>query len=464
MPYPNEHACRLNSPDKYDRFARKNCDRKVSGKCVDVIYGIKEGKTEVQALRYPKDSWEAAAARSHCKDEGGTFEAASGGEAMVQLVRTKGTTGEYGPLHEMQMTEIVAWFKANSDKEGNVADGIVLYGDALLKAAPKEAQEEELFEWVMSDYTLDRDMERIDPTGWDLKNYKKNPVVLWGHNPNIPAIGVALDAGVDKERGLLTGRIKFSSKEVDPFAWMIKEKIREGILKTGSVGFRPIKVEIVEGDEGKGTKPSEQARLIHRKQELYEFSIVNIPANTNAAIRRDAASEYLHIDLESPIPGTTTTVGSTVNGDDITAWSVRGKGYKQQDGWVDPDHARLEKQIADVVDVLAEMRKTSQGFAVPPEAQKALLEIAAAWREDKEETVIEEPEKKVATGILVDMALRLDEIETAVQGLVERVGVAEPQSKQPASFYDELFSGSRPTPSALDKLLAPRKNKTEEQD
>jgi HK97 family phage prohead protease len=337
---------------------------------------------------------------------------------MVQLVRTKGATGEYGPLHEMQMTEIVAWFKANSDKEGNVADGIVLYGDALLKAAPKEAQEEELFEWVMSDYTLDRDMERIDPTGWDLKNYKKNPVVLWGHNPNIPAIGVALDAGVDKERGLLTGRIKFSSKEVDPFAWMIKEKIREGILKTGSVGFRPVKVEIVDqSDDGKGTKPSEQARLIHRKQELYEFSIVNIPANPNAVLRRD------------------------VNGDTIDtppahdgAWSVRGKGYKQQDGWVDPEHAVMQKEIKDIIEVLAEMRKETE----------------------PEEVVLEEPVTKAADGVLADMALRLDDIEDLIKGLIDRVGVAEPESTKP-EFYEELFKGSRSTPSALDKLLMPAK-------
>lgn len=45
-----------------------------------MIYGIKgRGKSvtsEVQALRYPKDIWTEASARAHCKDRGGTFEAA----------------------------------------------------------------------------------------------------------------------------------------------------------------------------------------------------------------------------------------------------------------------------------------------------------------------------------------------------------------------------------------------------
>jgi hypothetical protein len=77
MPYPNEHACRLNEPGKYTSFARKNCEQKSDDKCIDVIYGISEGKSEIQALRYPKGSWDADAARSHCSGRGGSFEAAS---------------------------------------------------------------------------------------------------------------------------------------------------------------------------------------------------------------------------------------------------------------------------------------------------------------------------------------------------------------------------------------------------
>lgn len=80
MPYPNEHACRLQPPGKFDEFARKK--RKASnGKVFSVIYGIfqKAGKrtSAEQAYRYPKGSWTAAEARAHCKDHGGSFEAAS---------------------------------------------------------------------------------------------------------------------------------------------------------------------------------------------------------------------------------------------------------------------------------------------------------------------------------------------------------------------------------------------------
>ena len=76
QPYPNEHACRVNDPKKYERFARKEFEHE--GKKYYAIIGFfKDGGSEVQAYRYPKDTWTEAQAREHCKNhEGQTFEAA----------------------------------------------------------------------------------------------------------------------------------------------------------------------------------------------------------------------------------------------------------------------------------------------------------------------------------------------------------------------------------------------------
>ena len=75
-PYPNEHACRIKQPN-YDKYARKNCYRKHANKCVDYIFGIKSAnKSELQALRFKKDVWTAAAAKEVCSGVGGSFEAA----------------------------------------------------------------------------------------------------------------------------------------------------------------------------------------------------------------------------------------------------------------------------------------------------------------------------------------------------------------------------------------------------
>jgi hypothetical protein len=55
MPYPNEHAVRLESPDKYASIRREN---NKLGDGIDVIWGILEdGKTEMQAIRFKKDKF-----------------------------------------------------------------------------------------------------------------------------------------------------------------------------------------------------------------------------------------------------------------------------------------------------------------------------------------------------------------------------------------------------------------------
>lgn len=76
-PYPNEHACRLESPDKYDQFRRVK--REHEGKEYSVIRGkLKdEAKWEDQAFRYDKEVWAEDEAKTHCKDHDGKFEPAS---------------------------------------------------------------------------------------------------------------------------------------------------------------------------------------------------------------------------------------------------------------------------------------------------------------------------------------------------------------------------------------------------
>jgi len=94
MPYPNEHSCRLEDPNKYDRFRREKCGQKHEDKCIDVIYGIKDGKSETQALRYKTDIWDEDDAREHCKERGGRFEPAKDEEENKAMENYESLTGE----------------------------------------------------------------------------------------------------------------------------------------------------------------------------------------------------------------------------------------------------------------------------------------------------------------------------------------------------------------------------------
>ena len=84
-PYPNEHAARLEDPDKYESFRRKNNE---GGEGIDFIYGIlPEGGAELQAIRFDKDRFTPAEAKAWLNDhdfKAILFEEATGERAVEE--------------------------------------------------------------------------------------------------------------------------------------------------------------------------------------------------------------------------------------------------------------------------------------------------------------------------------------------------------------------------------------------
>lgn len=119
---------------------------------------------------------------------------------------------------------------------------------------------------VASTSTLDRQGESIDQTGWDLKNFKKNPILLWSHDHTEPPIGKAKNIRVEGEgkKAALTFEPEFH--DVTPRAQAIGKLFDQGIMNSFSVGFMPI-----EADGNTFTK-----------SELLEISAVGVPANPEA--------------------------------------------------------------------------------------------------------------------------------------------------------------------------------------
>ncbi len=159
--------------------------------------------------------------------------------------------------------------------------------------------------WTVSTEQRDRDKDRLSIGGWDTKNYRKNPVVLWAHNsgsgmfsgPPIPPIGRALKIEIDREKGRLRLLKQFAPQEVHPFGFMIYQLALEGILKAASVGFLPTKWQQDEPQEGE--KAEERIGLLFLKQELLESSVVSIPSNPGAL---QEAKSVKGIDLAPYLP------------------------------------------------------------------------------------------------------------------------------------------------------------------
>ncbi len=245
---------------------------------------------------------------------------------------------------ELSNEDYLGWFKSNSDDEGNVTEDCLLYKDAELAINTDKS-----VTFVMSDDSLDRDFERFDTSGWDLKSFKKNPVLLWGHDRSRPAIGIVEKTRVKENR--LLGNPAFDAD--DEFAMQIAKKVDKRVIRTGSVGFFPSKIEFNDDDK-------DPCRLTYLKQELREFSICNVPANPNAVVIEDGKAKALK---------------------DIPSWVQQQVGRYASP---DKDHVNIDTAIITIDDwesILARMDKQDEEIEVIKTMQMKMAETVV--KDDK---------------------------------------------------------------------------------
>jgi HK97 family phage prohead protease len=202
------------------------------------------------------------------------------------VIRTKG-----GNVNVNASSVLLDYLGVKKEAAGvhKLAGDVVLVSSVPFQLTEK-TEDGKGFPWTFSTFDLDRFGERIDPHGWDFSRFLKNPVIEWAHRYDIPAIGRAESLSVD-DKGL-HGFIVFNSKDFDPFGWAIGERVRAGVIRAGSVGFRVLEIEIPSKEDSKdGTS------LIFRKQELLEFSICNVPANP-FALAKTMSNEKLAMSNE----------------------------------------------------------------------------------------------------------------------------------------------------------------------
>jgi len=136
--------------------------------------------------------------------------------------------------------------------------------------------------YLVSDETPDRMGDIIRVKGWDLTNYKRNPVILWAHDgKSVPPIGRARNVRRRYGPPRLTADIEFAPADAHEFAETIYQLASRGFIRATSVGFLPVETE--DADEKKrdalGVGPYGQ---IFASSELMEISVVAVPANPSA--------------------------------------------------------------------------------------------------------------------------------------------------------------------------------------
>lgn len=129
------------------------------------------------------------------------------------------------------------------------------------------------FDFILSDESTDRMGDVILAKGWQLGNFRANPIALYGHDSSNLPVGRWKNVRISGKQ--LLGTLELAAQGTSAFIDTIRSLIEQKILKAVSVGFSPIEYEPIDDKQP-------WAGIKFTKQELHEVSVVAVPANANA--------------------------------------------------------------------------------------------------------------------------------------------------------------------------------------
>lgn len=129
-------------------------------------------------------------------------------------------------------------------------------------------------DFVVSDGSLDRHGTRINPKGWILQNFKKNPIALFAHDGRFP---IGTWSNIRNEGDKLVATLKLAAKGTSDRINEIISLVEQKVLRATSVGFSVVKYGVAGKDE-----------YDFVEQELFEVSVVSVGSNTNALAKARA--------------------------------------------------------------------------------------------------------------------------------------------------------------------------------
>lgn len=245
-------------------------------------------------------------------------------------------------------------------------------------------QEKKQIRFIMSTPVIDRHGEVVDQDGWDFKAFMENPVVLWAHDHYEPAIGQVVV--IEKVNGNTEGVVQFAYDENEK-AKTIFELCAGKYIRACSVGFRNKKWQYDE----------ENDILTLLENELFELSIVNIPANPEAIAKmkskgldasfimdEQAAREdrFKGLGVQVPVAKSADEPGDETPEEEEKPEEVPSEGSPS----VEPEETESpDEEVAKAIEVLVKASPTKIKEAV--EALTGKLQVA----DTNEKTVDETP-------------------------------------------------------------------------
>jgi hypothetical protein len=161
---------------------------------------------------------------------------------------------------------------------------------AIARAKPKTIDREAgTVEWLASDETPDRMGDVILVKGWDWANWMRNPVILRNHAGDKLPLALGTDAYKrtrDGRPGFYIAGAFLPNEKLDEEGRLYRVLVLDGDLPASSVGFMPKKVSRPEDPKERAELGVGDFGVVYEAQELLEHSVVTVPANPNALLRK----------------------------------------------------------------------------------------------------------------------------------------------------------------------------------
>jgi len=145
--------------------------------------------------------------------------------------------------------------------------------------------------FVLSDERLNRRGDIVDSAGWQLDEFKQNPIALFNHDPD-RIVGNWSNVRVENKE--LIGEFQPVAPGTSQLGDEVRLLVEQDVLRAASVGFRFLKSEPLDPD-----RPHRGRR--YTKQVLMEVSLVSVPANPGALSK--ARSLHLSDDVMALVFG-----------------------------------------------------------------------------------------------------------------------------------------------------------------
>jgi HK97 family phage major capsid protein len=305
MPFPNEHAARLKDPNQYDSFARKNNE---GGEGIDFIYGIKDGVSELQAIRFDKTRFTTQESKAWLKShdfEPILFEEASERKIMSDEERAMVSvsihvdTEDVAEIIEAQTEQMAT--AAQIDLESSAEDAPVEQpmemavdvaddrkaGERVTRADAMEARVESVDDRRVSmsissempvgrsygEEVLDHNPQSIDLS---FLNSGRAPLLM-DHDPE-RQIGVIESVSLDGSARKLRATVRFGKSAL---ASEVYGDVADLIRGNVSIGYSIAKM--VKENDGKTYRATDWRPV--------EVSIVSIPADVSVGVGRSMETE-----------------------------------------------------------------------------------------------------------------------------------------------------------------------------